>query len=123
MSKEWFAAAERMLATEAKGVDIIIGTALIPGRPAPRLITEVSRGTERRWESGHGKLFKKKVGNVCFDLLLYIYSHFTLELKTLIFVVIFGFYSFFIGLITKFVLYTSYTVKSTYFGFLTSVER
>ncbi|CAM9664634.1 unnamed protein product, partial [Chrysoparadoxa australica] len=40
MSKEWFQAAERMLAAEAKDCDIIIGTALIPGRPAPRLITE-----------------------------------------------------------------------------------
>lgn len=41
MSKEWFAAAERMLAAEAKDMDVIIGTALIPGRQAPRLITEV----------------------------------------------------------------------------------
>lgn len=41
MSKEWFEAAERMLAAEVKNVDVVIGTALIPGRPAPRLITEV----------------------------------------------------------------------------------
>ncbi|CAN0368344.1 unnamed protein product, partial [Ectocarpus sp. 8 AP-2014] len=40
MSKEWFEAAERMLAAEMKGIDVVIGTALIPGRPAPRLITE-----------------------------------------------------------------------------------
>lgn len=41
MSKEWFEAAERMLAAEMKGIDIVVGTALIPGRAAPRLITEV----------------------------------------------------------------------------------
>ncbi|CAN0035672.1 unnamed protein product [Ectocarpus fasciculatus] len=40
MSKEWFEAAERMLAAEMKGIDVVIGTALIPGRAAPRLITE-----------------------------------------------------------------------------------
>lgn len=42
MSKEWFEAAERMLAAEMKGIDVVIGTALIPGRAAPRLITEVN---------------------------------------------------------------------------------
>ena len=41
MSKEWFEAAERMLAAEMKNIDVVIGTALIPGRAAPRLITEV----------------------------------------------------------------------------------
>lgn len=41
MSKEWFAAAERMLGNEVKDMDVVVGTALIPGRPAPRLITEV----------------------------------------------------------------------------------
>eukprot|EP00612_Vaucheria_litorea_P002446 CAMPEP_0171456254 /NCGR_PEP_ID=MMETSP0945-20130129/2812_1 /TAXON_ID=109269 /ORGANISM="Vaucheria litorea, Strain CCMP2940" /LENGTH=981 /DNA_ID=CAMNT_0011981637 /DNA_START=433 /DNA_END=3378 /DNA_ORIENTATION=+ len=40
MSAEWFKAAEKVLAAEAKEADIIIGTALIPGKPAPRLITE-----------------------------------------------------------------------------------
>ncbi|CAN0449599.1 unnamed protein product, partial [Hapterophycus canaliculatus] len=40
MSKEWFEAAERMLAAETKNVDVVIGTALIPGKAAPRLITE-----------------------------------------------------------------------------------
>ncbi|CAN0456536.1 unnamed protein product, partial [Ectocarpus sp. 12 AP-2014] len=40
MSNEWFEAAERMLAAEMKGIDVVIGTALIPGKPAPRLITE-----------------------------------------------------------------------------------
>lgn len=44
MSKEWFEAAERMLAAEMKSIDVVIGTALIPGRPAPRLITEVYTG-------------------------------------------------------------------------------
>jgi NAD(P) transhydrogenase subunit alpha len=37
---DYKAAAERMYAEQAKEVDIIITTALIPGRPAPRLITE-----------------------------------------------------------------------------------
>lgn len=41
MSKEWFEAAERMLAEQVKGMDIVVGTALIPGRPAPRLVTQV----------------------------------------------------------------------------------
>ncbi|KAG5187293.1 nicotinamide nucleotide transhydrogenase [Tribonema minus] len=39
MSKEWFDAAAKVLAREVKDMDIIIATALIPGKPAPRLIT------------------------------------------------------------------------------------
>ena len=42
MSPEWFAAAERMLLEECKAFDIIITTALIPGRKAPLLIKKVS---------------------------------------------------------------------------------
>ena len=38
MSPEWFAEAERMLLDECKNIDVIITTALIPGRPAPVLI-------------------------------------------------------------------------------------
>eukprot|EP01036_Dinobryon_divergens_P022104 gene22104-30339_t len=38
MSPEWFAAAEKMLLEECKAFDIIITTALIPGRKAPVLI-------------------------------------------------------------------------------------
>lgn len=38
MSKEWFAAADAMLLKECKTTDVIITTALIPGRPAPKLI-------------------------------------------------------------------------------------
>lgn len=38
MSPEWFAAAEKMLLDECKNIDVIITTALIPGRPAPVLI-------------------------------------------------------------------------------------
>ena len=41
MSKEWFEAAERMLARQVKDMDVLIGTALIPGKPAPRLVTQV----------------------------------------------------------------------------------
>ena len=40
MSKEFNLAAERLYAEQAKDVDIIITTALIPGRPAPKLITK-----------------------------------------------------------------------------------
>jgi NAD(P) transhydrogenase subunit alpha len=39
-SEDYAAAAARMYAEQAKEVDIIVTTALIPGRPAPRLITE-----------------------------------------------------------------------------------
>ena len=39
MSDDYNQRAERMYAEQAKDVDIIITTALIPGRPAPRLIT------------------------------------------------------------------------------------
>jgi NAD(P) transhydrogenase subunit alpha len=39
-SQDYAAAAARMYAEQAADVDIIITTALIPGRPAPRLITE-----------------------------------------------------------------------------------
>ncbi|MCL2757126.1 MAG: Re/Si-specific NAD(P)(+) transhydrogenase subunit alpha [Coriobacteriia bacterium] len=39
-SQDYAAAAARMYAEQAREVDIIITTALIPGRPAPRLITE-----------------------------------------------------------------------------------
>lgn len=38
MSKEWFAAADQMLLNECKNMDVIITTALIPGRKAPILI-------------------------------------------------------------------------------------
>ncbi|MDR1186638.1 MAG: Re/Si-specific NAD(P)(+) transhydrogenase subunit alpha [Bifidobacteriaceae bacterium] len=39
-SEDYAAAAARMYAEQVKDVDIVITTALIPGRPAPRLITE-----------------------------------------------------------------------------------
>ncbi|MDR0990735.1 MAG: Re/Si-specific NAD(P)(+) transhydrogenase subunit alpha [Propionibacteriaceae bacterium] len=39
-TEEYAEAAARMYAEQAKDVDIIVTTALIPGRPAPRLITE-----------------------------------------------------------------------------------
>ena len=38
MSAEWFQAADDMLLKECKDIDVIITTALIPGRPAPVLI-------------------------------------------------------------------------------------
>ncbi len=38
MSPEWFQAADDMLLKECKNIDVIITTALIPGRPAPVLI-------------------------------------------------------------------------------------
>ena len=40
MSEDYNALAARLYAEQAKDVDIIITTALIPGKPAPRLITE-----------------------------------------------------------------------------------
>ena len=40
MSKEFIEAEMALFADEAKDVDIIITTALIPGKPAPELITE-----------------------------------------------------------------------------------
>lgn len=40
MSKEWHAAAAEMLSKQCEEVDIIITTALIPGRAAPRMITK-----------------------------------------------------------------------------------
>ena len=40
MSPEWFAAADNMLAEVCKDVDIVIGTARIPGRPAPKLLKD-----------------------------------------------------------------------------------
>lgn len=40
MSPEWHAAAQRMLAEQCKEVDIIITTALIPGRKAPIMVTK-----------------------------------------------------------------------------------
>lgn len=40
MSKEWHEAAARMLAEQCKDVDIVITTALIPGRKAPIMITK-----------------------------------------------------------------------------------
>jgi len=38
MSKEWFEAADKMLLNELKNMDVVITTALIPGRKAPVLI-------------------------------------------------------------------------------------
>ncbi|GIT65348.1 MAG: hypothetical protein Ct9H300mP23_09750 [Nitrospinota bacterium] len=40
MSKEFIAAEMALFAEQAKEVDIIITTALIPGKPAPELILE-----------------------------------------------------------------------------------
>lgn len=41
MSKEFVEAEMALFAKQAKEVDIIITTALIPGKPAPKLITKV----------------------------------------------------------------------------------
>merc|ERR1719399_2123829 len=40
MSAEWHAAANKMLAKQCGEVDIVITTALIPGKPAPKLIDQ-----------------------------------------------------------------------------------
>ena len=40
MSAEWHAAANKMLAKQCEDVDIVITTALIPGKPAPKLVDE-----------------------------------------------------------------------------------
>jgi NAD(P) transhydrogenase len=40
MSPEWHAAANKLLSDQCRDVDIIITTALIPGRPAPKMITK-----------------------------------------------------------------------------------
>lgn len=40
MSKEFHEAEMRLFMEQCRDVDIIITTALIPGRPAPKLITE-----------------------------------------------------------------------------------
>lgn len=40
MSKEWHEAAAKMLSKQCEEVDIVITTALIPGRPAPKMITK-----------------------------------------------------------------------------------
>lgn len=42
MSKEFLDAEMELFAKQAKDVDIIITSALIPGKPAPKLITKVS---------------------------------------------------------------------------------
>ena len=38
MSAEWHAASNRMLLAQMADVDIVITTALIPGKPAPKLV-------------------------------------------------------------------------------------
>lgn len=40
MSKEYIEAEMKLFARQAKEVDIIVTTALIPGKPAPKLITK-----------------------------------------------------------------------------------
>ena len=40
MSDEWFAEARRVLLEECKKTDVVITTAMIPGKPAPKLITK-----------------------------------------------------------------------------------
>jgi NAD(P) transhydrogenase len=40
MSAEWHAAANKMLSNQCEEVDIVITTALIPGKPAPKLIDQ-----------------------------------------------------------------------------------
>ena len=48
MSPEFIAAEMALFMEQAKDVDIIITTALIPGRPAPKLITEDVRALHAR---------------------------------------------------------------------------
>ena len=55
MSKEWHAAARRMLTKQCEEVDIVITTALIPGRKAPLMVTKEMVG-------------KMKSGSVTVDL-------------------------------------------------------
>jgi NAD(P) transhydrogenase len=43
MSKEFIEAEMKLFMEQCRDVDIVITTALIPGRPAPRLITEEVR--------------------------------------------------------------------------------
>lgn len=40
MSKEFYEAEMKLFLEQCKDVDIVITTALIPGKPAPRLITK-----------------------------------------------------------------------------------
>ncbi|VDP89300.1 unnamed protein product [Schistosoma mattheei] len=42
MSQKYLEAEMELFAKQAKEVDIIITSALIPGKPAPKLITKVS---------------------------------------------------------------------------------
>jgi NAD/NADP transhydrogenase alpha subunit len=42
MSKEFIEAEMELFSKQLKDVDIVISTALIPGKPAPRLILKVS---------------------------------------------------------------------------------
>ena len=51
MSAEYQKKQAELVATHIKGQDIVITTALIPGRPAPKLI---SRGDDRKHEAGLG---------------------------------------------------------------------
>lgn len=55
MSKEWHAAAREMLTKQCEDVDIVITTALIPGRQAPIMVTK-------------GMVAKMKSGSVTVDL-------------------------------------------------------
>jgi len=48
MSKEWHAAARAMLTDQCKEVDIVITTALIPGRTAPTMVTKDMVGVMKR---------------------------------------------------------------------------
>ena len=57
MSKEFIEAEMALFLEQAKEVDIIITTALIPGKPAPKLITEkvpYSLGSTYRSEKANG---------------------------------------------------------------------
>ena len=49
MSPEFIAAEMKLFADQARDVDIIITTALIPGKPAPKLISKVCRAAPCSW--------------------------------------------------------------------------
>ena len=49
MSPEFIAAEMKLFADQASDVDIIITTALIPGKPAPKLISKVRRAAPCPW--------------------------------------------------------------------------
>lgn len=67
MSKEFIEAEMKLFLEQCKDVDIVITTALIPGRPAPKLITTEVRLVQDSFNRQGLNLFNLIIDGLCYE--------------------------------------------------------